>query len=370
MAQNGATTQNHSEPGVIRPLIISDSQTVQRSCAPLRHLLFGFEAQNTTCCVVVPPESQIESFLWPGIEIIEYPAWRFPLFYWQNRRRLISQIQKFRPTIIHCFGTARALLAKAIGRTFDIPVVLTADSSQQNFLSRQIINRGFSAVIAPSERIAELLRRRSFRIAALVRQVNTGTFVDETCACFSRPDRVPGMVMVSDFLRFDDLEPLLSAVRHLVVDGYEFLVVLMGSGPAERDIRRFIRSVGLISTVNISPQIGPLRAVFRGADIFVHPFITQRFDPALIEAAGAGSAIATDKNNADNLLQNNTTAVFFDSRDELSIYSALQKLLDDREFAKSIASAAQNYLRSNNTVSSMVDDLLKIYSQAALSAND
>jgi len=365
MLQNDTTVQNHSGLGVIRPLIISDSRTLQRFYAPLRHLLFGFEAQDIACCVVVPPESQIESFLWPGIEIIEYPAWRFPLFYWQNRGRLISQVEKFKPTIIHCLGDGRALLAKALGRAFGISVVLTVNSSQQTFLSRRIISRGFSAVIAPSERIAESLKKRIPRIADIIKQVNTGTFVDETCACFSRPGRIPGMVVVSDFLRFDDLEPFLSAVRHLVVDGYEFLVVLMGSGPAQRDVRKFIRDVGLVNTVNILPRMEPLRAVFRGADIFIHPFIAQRFDPAVIEAASAGSAIAADKNNADNLLQSNITAVFFDSRDELSIYSALQKLLDDREFAKSIASAAQNYLRSSHSVSSMVDNLLKIYSQTS-----
>jgi glycosyltransferase involved in cell wall biosynthesis len=365
MSQNSSTTQNHSEAGVIRPLIISDGETVQWFCAPLRHLLFGFEAQDITCCVVVPPESQIESFLWPGIEIIEYPALRFGLFYWQNRRRLISQIEKFEPTIIHCFGTAKMLLAKALGRAFNIPVVLTANSSRQNFLRRQIIKNGFSAIIVPSERIAELLKKRNPKIASLVSQINTGTFVNETCACFSRPDRIPSMVMVSDFLRFDDLEPFLNAVRHLAVDGYEFLVVLMGSNPAEKDIRKFIHSIGLAQTVNISPPMRPLREVFRGVDVFVQPYVTERFDPALIEAASAGSAIATDKNNADNLLQNNVTAVFFDSRDELSIYSALQKLLDDRHLAQSLALAAQNYLHNNNTVSSMINELLKIYAGAA-----
>ncbi len=367
MSQNGTTVQDQAGTGAIQPLIISESLTVQQFCAPLRHLLFGFEAQGVTCCVVIPPESQIESFLWPGMEIIRYPALKFGLFYRQNRRRLLSQIEKFKPTVIHCFGTARALLAKSLGHTLGIPVVLTVHSSRQNFLNRQIIGRGFSAIMAPSRHIAESLKKHSPRIAAAVRQVNTGTFVDETCACFSQPGRTPGMVVVSDFLRFDDLEPLLSAIRHLAVDGYEFHVVLMGSGPAQSAIRKFIHGVGLVSTVNISPPIRPLRAVFRGADVFIHPFITQRFDPAIIEAASAGSVIATDKNNADDFLRNNTTAVLFDSRDELSIHSALQKLLDDREFAKSIASAAQNYLRSSHSVSSMVDELLKIYTQAASS---
>ena len=357
-------TENHNETDGIRPLLISDTETVQRFCAPLRHLLFGFEAQGVSSCVVVPPNSQIESFLWPGIEIIEHPALRFPLFYRQNRKILVSRIEKFKPTIVHCLGTARAFLARTIGRTFDIPAVVTVNSSKQNFLRRQIISTGFSRVIAPSERIAEVFKKQNSKIADMVKQVNVGTFVDETCACFSRHGRIPSMVMVSDFLRFDDLEPFLGAVRHLAVDGYEFLVVLMGSGRAEKDIRRFIRSVGLARTVNISPQIRPLRAVFRGADVFIQPYVTERLDPALIEAASAGAVIATDKNNADDLLQNNTTAIFFDSKDELSIYSTLQKLLDDKQLAKTLAAAAQNYLRNNNTVSAMVDQLLEIYKEA------
>ena len=364
MSGNEIITENHNETDGIRPLLVSDTETVQRFCAPLRHLLFGFEAQGVSSCVVVPPNSQIESFLWPGIEIIEHPALRFPLFYRQNRRRLISRIEKFRPTIVHCLGTARARLAKTIGQTFNVPAVVTINSSKQNFLRRQTISTGFSTVIAPSERIAELFKKQNSKIAALVKQVNIGIFVDETCACFSRPGRIGSMVMVSDFLRFDDLEPLLGAVRHLAVDGYEFLVVLMGSGPAEHKIRNFIRGVGLSHTVSISPEIRPMREVFRGADVFIQPYVTERLEPALIEAASAGAAIATDKNNADNLLQNNTTAIFFDSRDELSIYSALQKLLDDKQLAKTLASAAQNYLRNNNTVSSMVDQLLEIYKTA------
>ena len=361
MEQNDTTIPNQPQADAIRSLLIPDSQTVRQFYSPLRHLLFGFEAQDIHCCVVVPPESRIESFLWPGIEIIEYPAWQFPLFYKQNRRRLVSQVEKFQPTIIHCLGTGRILLAKALGRAFNIPVVLTVNSAGQSFLQRWTIRKGFSAVVVPSERIAELFKKHNSRIASRVQQVNTGIFVDETCACFSQPGRIPSMIVVSDFLRFGDLEPFLNAVRHIVVNGYEFLVVLMGNGPADRDIRKFIHSVGLDDIVNISPQVGPLRAIFRSTDIFVQPCVTENFDSAMLEAAGAGAAIAADKGNADGLLQDNVTAVLFDNHDELSICSALQKLLNDREVAKSLASAAQNYLRSSHSVSSMVENLLKIY---------
>jgi glycosyltransferase involved in cell wall biosynthesis len=365
MSEDEIMTGNHSETDGIRPLLVSDTETVQRFCAPLRHLLFGFESQGIPSSVIVPPNSHIESFLWPGIEIIEHPALKLLLFYRQNRKILISRIEKFKPTIVHCLGTARAQLGKTISQIFNIPAVITINSSRHSFSRSRIINAGFSTIIAPSERIAEVFKKKNSKVAALVKQVNIGTFVDETCACFSRSERICSMIMMSDFIRFDNLEPLLGAVRHLAVDGYEFLVVLMGSGPAEKDIRKFIRGVGLAHTVNISPQIRPLREVFRGADIFIQPYVIERLDPALIEAASAGAAIATDKNNADDLLQNNTTAIFFDSRDELSIYSALQKLLDDKQLSRTLAAAAQNYLRNNHSVSSMVDELLEIYKVAA-----
>lgn len=365
MATDETITENLNAATAIRPLIVSDAETVRRFYSPLRHLLFGFEAQGIQSSLVLPPNSGIETLLWPGIDVIDYPALRFPLFIRQNRRRLFEHVEKFNPSVVHCLGTSRAIISKIISKTFDIPAVLTVNSPYQNFLMRKIIRSGFSAVIASSDRFVASLKKHNPTIADIVQQVSTGTFVDETCACFSRPQQLPSMVMVSDFLEFDILEPLLNAVRHLAVDGYEFVVVLMGRGPAEDKIRHFVKNTGLSQTVGISPEIRPLRAVMRGADIFIQPNITERLDPAMVEAASAGLAIATDYNNADNILQDNQTAIFFDSKDELSIYSVLQKLLDDRQLAVRLASSVQEHLRNNNSVSTMIDDLLGIYARVS-----
>jgi glycosyltransferase involved in cell wall biosynthesis len=369
MTTDETITENSNAAAAIRPLIVSDAETVGRFCSPLRHLLFGFEAQGIQSCLVLPPNSGIETFLWPGIDVIDYPALRFPLFIRQNRRRLFVQVEKFNPSVVHCLGASRAIIAKIISKNFDIPAVLSINRPHQNFLMRKIIRSGFSAVIASSDKFVESIKKFNPDIAGIVQQVSTGTFVDETCACFSRPGQLPSMVMASDFLKFDDLEPLLNAVRHLAVDGYEFVIILMGRGPAEDKIRHFVRNTGLSQTVSISPEIRPLRVVMRGADIFIQPHIAERLDPAIIEAASAGLAIATDYNNANNILQNNQTAIFFDGKDELSIYSVLQKLLDDRQLTVRLASAVQEYLRNKNSVSAMIDDLLKIYAQIS-SAKD
>ena len=363
MLQNEMISGIPGETAVTRPLIIADAQTVRDFCSSFRHLLFGFEAQNVTSAMVVPPASDIESVLFPGAGIVEHPVLRFPLFYFQNRNLLISRIEEIRPTLIHCFGATKTVLAHWLADYFNIPALITINSGRINTPAKMIIYKYFERIIVPSGKIGELLKQKGLP-AGKISQMNVGTFTDEGCACFAWPDRMASMIVHGSFDKFSDYEPLLGAIRHLSVDGYEFVVAFMGSGRAEKQMREFIKATGLLQTVTIVPQIRPLRAVFRGCDILIHPGCFDKFDPAVIEAAGAGLAIAADKENVEEFLQDGSTAVLFDSKDELSIYSSIQKILDDKNLAKNIALNAQNYLRTNNSVSTMVDDLLKIYSEA------
>jgi glycosyltransferase involved in cell wall biosynthesis len=364
MLQNEMITENIGRTGIIRPLIMSDAETVRDFCSSLRHLMFGFEAQGITSAMVVPPASGIESFLFPGAGIIEHPALRFPLFFFQNRKLLILRIEEIKPTLIHCYGTAKALSAGRLAEYFGIPAVVSINSGRISAVSKMIINKYFQRIIVPSGRIGEMLKQKGIG-AEKISQVNIGTFTDENCACFSRPDRMTSIIVPGYFDNFSNYEPLLGAIRHLSVDGYEFVVVFMGTGPAEKQIREFIKATGLIQTVTIVPQIRPLRAVFRGCDMLIHPYCFDKFDSAVIEAAGAGLVIIAGKENVEEFLQDGSTGVLFDSSDELSIYSSLQKILDNKESAKSIALNAQNILRSDYSVSTMVGDLLKIYSETA-----
>ena len=364
MLLNEPITDSQNQAVAIRPLIVSDSDTIRQYCSPFRHLLFGFEAQGVTSAMVVPPASDIESLLFPGAGIVEYPALRFPLFFFQNRKLLLSRMEEINPSIIHCYGISKTLLAKSLSEHLGIPAVITINSGHIGVLDKMIINKNFEKIIVPSAQIAEQLRQKGFS-QEKISQVNVGTFADVSCACFARPDRLASMIVPCSFDKFSDYEPLLGAIRHLSVDGYEFVVVFMGQGRAEGQIRDFIRSTGLVQTVTISPQMRPLRSVFRGCDILIHPCCFDGYNPAVIEAAAAGLAIAADKNNSEEFLRDGSTAVLFDCNDELSIYSAIQRLLDNKELAKSIAQTAQDCLRSSNSVSSMVDNLLKIYQAAA-----
>jgi glycosyltransferase involved in cell wall biosynthesis len=60
------------------------------------------------------------------------------------------------------------------------------------------------------------------------------------------------------------------------------------------------------------------------------------------------------------------TAAVFDPNDELGIYKTLKDLLDRPDWARQLARSAQEYLKKNHTVSSMISSTLAVYRQAQM----
>jgi glycosyltransferase involved in cell wall biosynthesis len=162
----------------------------------------------------------------------------------------------------------------------------------------------------------------------------------------------------------DKLENLFGAVRHLLIDRYEFMFVVIGSGQAESQLRKLLAALDLLRIVTIVPRLKPWRSVLAAGDIFVQPVASAAFNPLLLEAMSVGAAVAGCKGGVDDLIIEDQTAVVFDPEDELSIYGSLQQLFNRREWARQLARGAQEYLRENHTVSQMISSTLRTYRDA------
>jgi glycosyltransferase involved in cell wall biosynthesis len=162
----------------------------------------------------------------------------------------------------------------------------------------------------------------------------------------------------------DDFENLFGAVRSLLIDGYEFMVAVVGEGKAEMQLRKLLAALGLSQIVTIVGRLKPWHSVFAAGDIFIQPQPTSSFNPLLVEAMSVGIAVAACKGGVDDLIIENQTAVVFDPNNELSIKGTLRALFDRREFARKIAQNAQNYLRENHTASKMISGMLQSYDAA------
>jgi glycosyltransferase involved in cell wall biosynthesis len=101
-----------------------------------------------------------------------------------------------------------------------------------------------------------------------------------------------------------------------------------------------------------------------GADIFVQPQPLRSFSVFLLEAMAVGTAVAACLGGVDDLIIPNETAVIFEPDSEPSIRQALKQLLDEHDFARRLATVAQEHVRAHYSVSAMISATLATYLEA------
>ena len=348
----------------LRPALIASEHTLSEYSLFLEHLLVGLADESIPAALICPGSCDVESVIYGAVEVIKHPVIDLPLMERLNRNRLVEQLAKFEPTVLHCLCESKASLAKQLARRLDLPYVLTINSLQKWWRRVSISSKHCARIIVPAQSIAANIAKAYPRLAERVEQINIGTFVEDRTTCFSEPFRLPSMVIAHPLDNVAEFESLFGAARHLAITGYEFMFVVMGKGRAESQLRQLLSALGLLQTVAIVPRLKRWRSVLAAGDIFIQPQAIDTFNPLLLEAMSVGSAVAACKGGVDDLIIADQTAVVFDPNDELSIRTALQRLFDRREFARRLARDAQEYVRDNHAVSKMISATLKVYREA------
>ena len=356
------TANGHSEVA-IRPVFLVDHGTYQAYSVYIRRILVGLSGTAHAAGLVCPGCVDTERILCPSVESFEHPVLHLPIFFQQNKRILLERLTRFKPTIIHAFypGFSQICLAYWLAAQLEIPYVLTFHRHAAKWQRIEPPIRHAGRIIAPSESIADQLQTDWPALTDRIERIHVGSFVEDDCRCFANDTRIPSLIAFHPLDNAKVFEPLLKAVRHLVLDGAELLVVIMGRGRKEKQIRRMIRQLGLTSSVTVVPPMQPIRSILSGADIYLHLEDRGLFDARLSEAMAVGLAVAGCAEKNSGLLIDGQTAAIWDPADELSIYSCLKKRLGQRAETRQLALNGQGHLRQHNSVSRMVDKLMQTY---------
>jgi len=348
----------------VRAALIASENTASEYSAFLEHLLVGLADEAVPVTLICPTKCEIDSVLSGSAEIIRHPAVNLPLMGGYNRKQLVEQLSKFMPTVLHCLCESKASLTRLLADELGLPYVLMINSLRGTGTRLSISWQRCARIIVPARSIADSVARTYPRLAERIEQINIGTFVEEKSRCFSEPSRLTSILAAHPLNNAADFENLFSAVRHLSIDGYEFALVIMGTGRAERQLRKLLAALDLSQTVTMVPPLRPWRSVLAAGDIFIQPRPNDAFNPLLLEAMSVGLAVAACKGGVDDLIIEGETATVFDPSDELSIRGRLQQLFDRAEFARKLARGAQSYVRANHSVSNMISATVQAYHHA------
>ena len=344
-----------------RVVLIVSEHTVCEYSTFLQHLLVGLADVSIPVALVCPVGWDSSSVFTGAAEIVGHPIFDIPFLEFVNTRLLAERLIRFKPTVLHCLCESQAYVTKQLANRLDIPYVLSINSLQRRWRPLSISSSRCVKIIGSAQSIAASMAEAQPRFADRIAQINIGTFAAGAATCFPEPARLATLVTTHRCHKVEEYENLLSVVRHLLVDGYEFMMVIAGSGRADRQLWKLLAALGLLHIVTLVPRGMPWRSLVASGDIFIRPQPSSVFDPQLLEAMSVGTAVAACRGGVDDLIIENETSLIFNPNDELSILRTLRRFLDQRDVARRMAEAALEYLRKNYSVSKMISDTIRIY---------
>jgi phosphatidylinositol alpha-mannosyltransferase len=174
-------------------------------------------------------------------------------------------------------------------------------------------------------------------------------------------DGTPNLLFVGRHEPRKGLIDLLKAFRILRRSGYECRLLIVGSGPQEREARRYVATRRLIDVEFLGRVSDDEKAqLFRTADVYVSPATgRESFGIVLLEAMASGTAIVcSDIHGYKGVVRRGEQGLLVPPRDPAALATALARLLADDELRRRMSESGQARAQefSWERVTAKVDD--------------
>jgi phosphatidylinositol alpha-mannosyltransferase len=157
-------------------------------------------------------------------------------------------------------------------------------------------------------------------------------------------DGTPNVLFVGRLEDRKGLPHLLKAFRLVRKSGLEARLLVVGSGPQEREARRYVMTRGLQNVEFLGRVSDAEKAqLFKTADIFVSPATgRESFGIVLLEAMAAGAPIVcSDIHGYKGVVQRGRQAILVPPRDPRSLAAAVSELLVDPALRARLGASGQ-----------------------------
>jgi glycosyltransferase involved in cell wall biosynthesis len=345
----------------IRPInvgIVVDANFLYRFQTLFSHILIGLLDQPITVTIIhLDPIPAISTPIGPA-RMIEFKK---PLWPWKIRQAvqsLATEIRSAKINILHsCCGTT-AELVNELSTILNIPYVTNFTGLAQEECYLRLNENQCRKLIGISQPICEAIRELYPKMADRVELIRPGCFLRQR---INNSDRPKTIIMVADFYRHHGHDVLLQALRELRRRDKECWVIMLGRGPLEYSLRRWINKNDLGRYVTLVEKIANWEEVLSDADFYVQPGSFYSLDSGPYEAFSRGCPIISDGDNAFDLLQDDVTGKVFQSGDYIHLADILTDWLSGRIDWNVLSGNVQETVKRELSPAKAVDKLIACY---------
>lgn len=155
---------------------------------------------------------------------------------------------------------------------------------------------------------------------------------------------------------------LLAALPELRREVPDLVVLLVGEGRRQADLKRQVRAIGLQDTVRFLGTRRDLPDIYRALDLFVQPSLWEGLPLALLKAMGAGlPVVATRVSGSLEAVEDGVNGRLVAPGDPQALARAILDLAWHPEARQRLADAARRTVATRYSLEAMVRQLEELY---------
>jgi glycosyltransferase involved in cell wall biosynthesis len=147
---------------------------------------------------------------------------------------------------------------------------------------------------------------------------------------------------------------LLQAAAQLQQNGSQIRYLLCGVGPLRVTLEQEAQALGLTETVRFLGFCSDIVKYLAIADVFVHVPLWEGLGVAVIEALAAGlPVVASRVGGIPELVEDGSSGLLISPQEPFALATAIQRLIDNRSWAKALGMQGQRSVRARYDVTVM-----------------
>jgi glycosyltransferase involved in cell wall biosynthesis len=350
---------------VQRILLLDGELSFRGSSLLTLRLARGLERREVDTALICTRVTDLDDTLLNGVRLHEIPGYNVLIWGQIVLRTLCRDLKDQRPDIIHVqdphFLSQGIRLARKLCRPLVVNISDQVEASA--LVIRQPIPE-LKVIISVSESVQQQIPETPFMATIEKRVILPGVEVPDA-SNIDLPlddDRSPVIGMAGPLEIVKGAAFFLRACHRVVEAGHDIRIVIAGSGPEERSLRKLAASLQLSKRLTFVDGGVAMAGYLEAIDIYCLPSLQQGLGVVMLEAMALGRpVIASGVGGVMSVIEDNVNGLIVAPSDSRSLGDRIIELLQDREKARRIAAAGQQMVRDRFNENRMLDEVLQVY---------
>ncbi len=157
-------------------------------------------------------------------------------------------------------------------------------------------------------------------------------------------------------------EFLVRCIQHVVEASGEIKVIMVGEGPLKKDLEHLCRQLKVEDKIIFAGFRSDIKEILSAVDIVVIPSLLEGFPMLTLEAMAMEKPIvATRIDGITEQMTDDLEGILVPPRDPVTLAAAINRLIENKEFAHSLGLAARKRVEKEFAVKKMIDETENVY---------